>query len=120
MEKRYPNDEERNRRNIGKRYRDIFEQIAAENREFVEKSKNLTLMDPECTMGYTEEQVTRIMGARLYDFRRWMEGQTEAICDGREWNYETNEYEPTGCGPHGFITYRQDVERFLLGLPVVD
>lgn len=112
--------DESRRRDIGKRYREIFEGIAQENREFAEKRQNLSLMDPECNMGYTEEQVTRIMGARLYDFRRWMHGQTGAICDGKQWNPETEEYEQTQCGPHGFITYRQDVERFLLGLPVVD
>lgn len=66
-------------------------------------------MKPECTFGYTDEQVTRIMGARLYDFRRYMDGITGTVCDGEE-----------GCGPHGVITYRQDVERYLLGLPVVD
>ena len=60
------------------------------------------------------------MGVRLYEFRQWMNGQTEALCEGREYNYETDEYEPTGEGPHGLVTYRQDVERFLLGLPVVD
>jgi len=79
-----------------------------------------TMPEAECTFGYTDEQVTRVMGARLYDFRKWMRGQTGGICDGMEWSYEKNEYEKTGCGPHGYVTYRQDVERFLLGLPMVD
>lgn len=67
------------------------------------------LLDPECTFGYTDEQVTRIMGARLYDFRKWMQNLSMTVCDGEE-----------GCGPHGGVTFRQDVERFLLGFPMVD
>lgn len=92
-----------------KSYRDIWETIKRENAEFAQKRLNLTLMDPECTFGYTQDQVAQIMKVRLYEFRQWMTGQTEALCDGEG-----------GCGPHGIITYRQDVERFLLGLPVVD
>lgn len=106
------------------RYRDVWQQILNENRQFIEARRNnpviKELAEPECVMGYTDEQVTRIMGARLYDFRKWMRGQTGSICDGRAYNYEKGDYEPSGCGPHGYITYRQDVERFLLGLPVVD
>lgn len=107
-----------------KRYRDIFDEIRQENAEFANARRNnpviSDLAEPACKYGYTDEQITRIMGARLYDFQKWMHGQTGAICDGAEFNYETNQHEATGCGPHGYITYRQDVERFLLGLPVVD
>lgn len=105
---------------IRKRYRDIFEEIAAENRRFAQKRQGLNLLDPECVMGYTQDQVSQIMGVRLYDFRRWMAGQTEAICDGEYYDHEKQARLESGCGPHGIVTYRQDVERFLLGLPVVD
>lgn len=109
----------------GRKYRDIFDRIRAENEQYrrarQQSDRVNNLAKPECTYGYTQDQVSQIMGAaRLYDFRKWMAGQTEMLCDGQEYNHETGKYEPTGCGPHGIITYRQDVERFLLGLPVVD
>lgn len=107
-----------------KKYREMFNQIFDENMRYrkarMENQVIKDLVAPECKDGYTDEQITRIMGARLYEFQQWMHGQTGAICEGREYNHETQEYEDTGEGPHGYITYRQDVERFLLGLPVVD
>jgi hypothetical protein len=75
---------------------------------------------PECELGYTEEQLERILGDRLPDFYRWMVGQTFTGCNGMRYNYLTGEYEPTGCGPHGFVYYAHDVNRFLSGLPVID
>lgn len=79
-------------------------------------------MKPECSLGYTPEQVTILTGDREDDFWRWMRGQTMAICDGRSYNHATKEYEEA-CGgvAHGMpIVYASDMGRFLLGLPVID
>lgn len=92
-----------------KRHTEILRAGAIDPQYYERKAEIQNLGKPECTFGYTDEQVTRIMGARLYDFRRWIDGQTGGVCDGEG-----------DCGPHGFVTPRQDVERFLLGLPVVD
>jgi hypothetical protein len=75
---------------------------------------------PECELGYTEEQIARIMGDRLDEFNKWMRGQTGAICTGQQYNYETKEYVQTEDAAHGYITYAWDVERFLDGKPVID
>ena len=74
----------------------------------------------ECELGYPEEQLARILGNRLREFHGWMFGQTMAICDGRRYDPGTDAYEPSGCGPHGFIVYPWDLGRFLDGLPVID
>lgn len=81
----------------------------------------VTLPDPECRLGYTFEQLEKILGGRLDFFGHWMRGQTMAICDGRQYSHETQEYTET-CGgtAHGVIVYRYDLERYLLALPVVD
>ncbi len=75
---------------------------------------------PGCQLGYTDDQLGRILGDRLPEFFRWMAGQTVAVCDGRQYNYDTKEYEPTGCGPHGSATYAWDLQRFLDGRPIID
>ena len=80
----------------------------------------MTLPDPECQYGYTEEQLSTILGERIDAFNHWMRGQTMSICDGRRYDYDKGEYEDTGCGPHGVITYRWDVQRFIDGRPIVD
>lgn len=70
---------------------------------------------PECELGYTEHQIAQIMGPSLDRFNKWMSGQTMSICDGRRYNHKLGQYEATGCGPHGTITYSHDVRRFLSG-----
>lgn len=79
----------------------------------------MILPRPECEGGYTAEQVRSIMGDLHDEFQRWMSGQTVMLCEGRRYNHETRAYEPS-CGPHGVVTYRWGVGRFLLGLPVID
>lgn len=74
----------------------------------------------ECQLGYTREQLKRIFGDRLPDFNSWMIGQTGALCNGARYNYETKKEEPSGCGPHGYVVYSWDVERYLQGRPVID
>lgn len=78
------------------------------------------LEDPECELGYTEEQLERILGDRYQEFNFWMSGQTMSICDGRAYNYNLKKYEPTGCGPHGVVVYSWDLDRFLNNLPIID
>lgn len=68
---------------------------------------------PTCRSGYPLAQVETILGARAAAFWRWHEGQTGAICDGRSFDHDTRQYRDTGCGPHGPVVYRWDLERFL-------
>ena len=76
---------------------------------------------PECTFGYPTTQLGRVLDAQAYNrLMLWMRGQTMAICDGRRFNYETGEYEPTGCGPHGPVVYTHDVERWSRAGPIID
>lgn len=78
------------------------------------------LPKPECKYGYTEGQIKQITGDRYVEFCRWMYGQTMSVCDNKEYDYAEKAYKPTGCGPHGSITYASDLTRFMNGLPVVD
>ncbi len=75
---------------------------------------------PACELGYTQEQLVEILGDRLPEFNKWMVGQTAGICDGRSYDHEKQQYNETGCGPHGFITYSWDVQRFVDGKPIID
>lgn len=70
---------------------------------------------PSCSIGYTIDDLQEILGNRFKDFKQFMIGQTMGICDGRSYNHEKNEYQDTGCGPHGIIVYRQDLQQFLGG-----
>lgn len=78
------------------------------------------MVTPDCQLGYPRSQVIALVGDRLAEFDQWMNGQTIALCDGRAYNYDRREYEDTGCGPHGMIAYRWDMERFLRGGPILD
>lgn len=81
----------------------------------------MRLPDPECKYGYTSQQLEKILGVLLPKFDKWMEGQTMCICDGRRYNVETRQYEPSECSvPHGTVVYPWDLERFLLKLPPLD
>lgn len=83
--------------------------------------KKSKLPSPDCTGGYTIEQVENIMGPRIEEFWRWMNGQTMMLCEGQRYNHETREYEED-CGgiAHGPVTYTWDLQRFLDGRPVID
>lgn len=71
-----------------------------------------------CPIGYTVQDVAALEPG----LGRWMVGQTLTTCDGRRYNHETKEYEPTECAehPHGVILFPWDVERYIRGLPVID
>ena len=74
-----------------------------------------------CKMGMTSDDLAYVFDeAALKDLAHWMRGQTGAICEGIEWDYALGDYIESGCGPHGYIVYTGDVERFVLGLPVID
>lgn len=74
-----------------------------------------------CRFGYPRDQVRAVVGdAQVDAFGKWMRGQTGAICDGQQYNYDLKVYESTGCGPHGMVVYKWDVERFLRGLSALD
>jgi hypothetical protein len=76
----------------------------------------IELPAPICKYGYTARQVADIMGPRMQEFGRWMHGQTMSLCEAREYNYTTKQYEPNGCKePHGSIVYESDVRHFLAG-----
>jgi hypothetical protein len=75
----------------------------------------MTIPKPECQLGYPESQLKEILGDRLEDFNLWMRGQTIAGCDGRRYDHDKKEYQPTGCGPHGYVIYSWDLERYLAG-----
>jgi hypothetical protein len=78
------------------------------------------LPEPICKYGYPTSQVDRIMGSRMKEFNNWMAGQTITMCDGREYDHAKKEYIESGCGPHGFVIYSWDVQRFLEGKPIID
>jgi hypothetical protein len=78
------------------------------------------MIQPECELGYTTEQLKEIIDNML-EFDRWMNGQTRAICEGRKYNHDTREWEVACDGvAHGLVTYQSDVERYLAGAEVID
>jgi hypothetical protein len=75
-----------------------------------------SLPAPDCRLGYTRDQLHQILGARYDEFTQWMQGQTIAICEGREYNPQTKSHTIACNGArHGVVTYRADVLRFLEG-----
>lgn len=76
------------------------------------------LQDPTCLMGYTDDDVNQALaefGIDQDDFTAWYEGQTGAICDGQQYDYDAKAYRTTPCAenPHGFVVYGHDLRRFL-------
>jgi hypothetical protein len=81
------------------------------------------LPEPACTgYGFSATQLEEAMDPQ--QFRRleqWMSGQTMMLCDGRKFNHDTREYEPSDCGgAHGVVIYTWDVERFLAAGKIID
>lgn len=77
-----------------------------------------------CPMGYTIEDLKRRFPTteEFDDFQTWMVGQTGAICNGQRYDYDRHEYVKDECfdNPHGIVVYWWDVNRYLMGLPVID
>lgn len=76
--------------------------------------------EPECSGGYTDEQIREIMGDRYDEFNKWMSGQTMMLCTGERYNYNTKEYERDCDTPHGPVTYSHDAKRFFNKIQVWD
>ncbi len=73
------------------------------------------MVEPSCRFGYTEDDLDQIIPDSKA-FARWMNGQTRSICDGWQYNHDTQEYEPSACADaHGVVTYVWDVQRYLSG-----
>lgn len=84
-------------------------------------NRGIGMPEPKCRLGYTRSQIEELTGDQRDEFYEYMNGQTMAICEGRQWNPTLNQYEDACEGiPHGIIVYPWDAERFLLGLPVID
>lgn len=76
-----------------------------------------------CPLGYTEADLKGLLGEINFPiFRKWMYGQTMALCDGLYYDQIKGAYEKSGCyvHPHGAVVYGWDLERFLAGKPVID
>lgn len=78
------------------------------------------ILRPACRLGYPRDQVEQLLAERVDAFDHWMRGRTIAICDGREYDHETKRYNATDCGPHGAVVYGWDLDRFLMGGPILD
>lgn len=80
------------------------------------------MINPSCELGYTHGDIEVIFGSRLPAFLKWMSGQTIGYCEGKRYNYEIKEYEPTNCSshPHGFAYYVSDVHNFLAKGSITD
>lgn len=78
------------------------------------------ILPPACQHGYTREQVEQIVAERFDEFATWSRGMTAAICDGRRYDHEAKEYQPTGCGPHGVVVYPWDIAQFIKGRDPLD
>jgi len=75
-----------------------------------------------CPLGFTRKDLARYFGDRLTSLDEQLYGQTQTICDGRRFNHDTREYEPTECAdtPHGVVAYVWDVQDWYEGRPVSD
>lgn len=58
-------------------------------------SNRWTLPEPDCELGYTEEQVKSIV-KDYDDFQDWFYGQTGGVCE-----------------EHGNVIYEHDLERYI-------
>ena len=70
----------------------------------------------DCEYGYSWDYLKEILDPKTFsDFSIWMRGQTCSLCEGRQYNHELHQYEPSACveNPHGPIAYSWDVKRFL-------
>ena len=80
-----------------------------------------TELPASCKYGMTSDDLGNVFDHdERAEFDDWYRGQTGAICDAREWDYDLNFYIDSDCGPHGMVVYRNDVMRYVLNLPVVD
>lgn len=85
------------------------------------KDSEMILPTPDCELGFSQRQLEDVFPPEKFkEFIYWMRGQTSAICDGKTYDPQLKCSLPSGCGPHGYVYYPWDVERFLDGRPIVD
>lgn len=76
---------------------------------------------PACELGYTQEQVERLVGADDEKaFNRWLGGpdHPRAECRGSHFDYRLKQ--TVGCAePHGTVVYTEDFWRYLAGYPTL-
>lgn len=79
-------------------------------------------MRQSCPLGLTDDDLNVILGQQRGEFNKWMTGQTVSSCTGQLYDHGLMRYVDNSHpgSPHGIVTYRSDVERFLHGLPVID
>lgn len=69
---------------------------------------------PGCEIGYPEEQVRWLLGCDIAAFWRFMNGQGQAICEGRRFDHERSVWVPSDCAhAHGAVAFPCDLERFM-------
>lgn len=87
---------------------------------------NVLLPKPDCLYGYSKAALDEIFSEKNFPmasrqlretFNSFMRGQTMSICSGKQYNYDTGEYEPSECAdnPHGSVVYVCDVAAFFQG-----
>lgn len=80
------------------------------------KNKSIKFPEKDCEYGYSWSFLEETMDPDTFKkFSHWMRGQTCTICDGRLYNHEKKQYEPSACAnnPHEGVAYSWDVHRFL-------
>jgi len=78
--------------------------------------------EPECRWGYPWSQLELFLGeASLRSLEHFMRGQTQVLCNGLQWNRDTESYDEA-CGgiAHGAVVYSWDFERWLQGRTAID
>ncbi len=71
---------------------------------------------PDCESGYSWAYLEEILDPSTFqEFSTYMYGQTCTLCDGRRYNHDKKQYEPSPCvdNPHGGVAYSWDFERFM-------
>ena len=73
--------------------------------------------EPDCPLGYTQAQIEQAFETEdeLAHFYKWMNGQTQGICEGRAYNHDLKKYEADECDgtPHGPVVYSWDMDRYI-------
>jgi hypothetical protein len=62
----------------------------------------MNLPEPECELGYTQDQVKEIVND-YEQFRQWIRGQTGGLCETKYTDCEKS---------HGSTTYKHDLRRY--------
>lgn len=72
-------------------------------------------MKPDCPMGYSHTYLKANLSTTQYmALRKWLNGKTQSVCDGRSYNHKLGKYGPNECvnNPHGVVVYSWDFDRW--------